>query len=104
MLGRRLLFAVVGLSVWADPVGAAPLVMRSDRLIARLESLGVAIDRLDRRARAGARCYNIGVHRLFSRRLRDELVAVGRVDSEVIHVVQDCLDCLETPSHHLTIS
>ena len=38
----------MGLAVWVAPVGAASLSMRTDRLIERLEGLGVAIDRLER--------------------------------------------------------
>ena len=101
MIGRRLLFAVVGLSVWAAPVGAASLSIRTDRLIERLESLGVAIDRLERcgpgRERAA---YNMGVNRLcLSQGLRDEPgLQLDVLTHEAIHVVQDCLAGLDTPS------
>ena len=67
----------------------------------RLQLLGVVIDRLDRcgpgRERAA---YNMGVNRLcLSQGLRDEPgLQLDVLTHEAIHVVQDCLDGLETPS------
>ena len=101
MFGRRLLFAVVGLAVWAAPVGATSLSTQTDRLIERLERLGVAIDRLDRCGPGLERAaYNMGVNRLcLSQGLRDEPgLQLDVLTHEAIHVVQDCLDGLDTPS------
>ena len=90
------------LLVWvAPPASTASLSRRTDRLIERLESLGVVIDRLDRcgpgRERAA---YNMGVNRLcLSQRLRDEPgLQLDVLTHEATHVVQDCLAGLQTPS------
>ena len=51
--------------VWAAPAGAASLSARTDRLIDRLQQLGVVIDRLDRCGPGAERAaYNMGVNRL----------------------------------------
>ena len=101
MFDCRLLFAVVVLAVWAAPVGAASLSARTDRLIDQLQQLGVAIDRLDRCGPGLERAaYNMGVNRLcLSQGLRDEPgLQLDVLTHEAIHVVQDCLDGLDTPS------
>ena len=74
---------------------------RTDRLIDRLEQLGVVIDRLERCGPGAERAaYNMGVNRLcLSKGLRDQPRLQSNVlTHEAIHVVQDCLDGLETPS------
>ena len=55
----------MGLAVWVAPVGAASLSMRTDRLIERLEGLGMAIDRLERCGPGLERAAcNMGINRL----------------------------------------
>jgi len=83
------------------PVSATSPVLRTDRLIERLQRLGVEIDRLDRCGPGAERAaYNMGVNRLcLSQGLRDEpSLQLDVLAHEAIHVVQDCLDGLETPS------
>ena len=85
----------------APPASTASLSRRTDRLIERLESLGVAIDRLDRCGPGlESAAYNMGVNRLcLSEGLRDEpALQLDVLLHEAIHVVQDCLDGLDTPS------
>ena len=77
------------------------LSARTDRLIDRLQQLGVAIDRLERCGPGAERAaYNMGVNRLcLSQGLSDEPgLQLDVLTHEAIHVVQDCLDGLETPS------
>lgn len=91
-------FAVTGILPAAATTSVAD---RTDHLIERLQSLGVVIDRLDRCGPGAERAaYNMGVNRLclthaleHEPRLQLEVLA-----HEAIHVVQDCLDGLETPS------
>ena len=74
---------------------------RTDRLIDRLQQLGIAIDRLERRGPGAERAaYNMGVNRLcLSQGLSDEPgLQLDVLTHEATHVVQDCLDGLETPS------
>ena len=83
------------------PASATSPALRTDRLIERLQQLGVVIDRLDRCGPGAERAaYNMGVNRLcLSQGLRDEPgVQLDVLAHEAIHVVQDCLDGLETPS------
>ena len=101
MLRLHLLFAAVLLGVWASPADAVSLSARTDRLIDRLQQLGVVIDRLERCGPGAERAaYNMGVNRLcLSEGLRDEPgLQLDVLTHEAIHVVQDCLDGLETPS------
>ena len=101
MLGFRLLLSVALLVAWAAPAGAASLSVRTDRLIDRLQQLGVVIDRLDRCGPGAERAaYNMGVNRLcLSQGLRAEPgLQLDVLTHEAIHVVQDCLAGLETPS------
>ena len=93
----RLLLAVALLIAWAAPARAVSLSAQSDRLIDRLQQLGVVIDRLERCGPgAEGAAYNMGVNRLcLSQGLRDE---PGLQLDVLIHVVQDCLDDLATPS------
>jgi hypothetical protein len=100
-LAVRLLLAVALLASWAAPARAISLSARTDRLIDRLEQLGVVIDRLERCGPGAERAaYNMGVNRLcLSQGLRDEPgLQLDVLTHEAIHVVQDCLDGLETPS------
>ena len=86
---------------WATSASAASLSARTDRLIDRLQQLGVVIDRLDRCGPGAERAaYNMGVNRLcLSQGLRDEpRLQLDVLAHEAVHVVQDCLDGLETPS------
>ena len=46
--GCRVLFSVALLLVWVAPASSASFSVRTDRLINRLLSLGVVIDRLER--------------------------------------------------------
>ena len=86
---------------WAAPARAVSLSARTDRLIDRLQQLGVVIDRLKRCGPGAERAaYNMGVNRLcLSQGLRDQPgLQLDVLTHEAIHVVQDCLDGLETPS------
>ena len=97
----RFLLAFALLASWATPARATSLSARTDRLIERLEQLGVVIDRLERCGPGVERAaYNMGVNRLcLSQGLRDEPgLQLDVLTHEAIHVVQDCLDGLETPS------
>ena len=97
----RLLPASALLASWATPARAISLSARTDRLIDRLEQLGVVIDRLERCGPGAVRAaYNMGVNRLcLSQGLRDQPgLQLDVLTHEAIHVVQDCLDSLETPS------
>ena len=97
----RFLLAFALLACWATPARATSLSARTDRLIERLEQLGVVIDRLERCGPGVERAaYNMGVNRLcLSQGLRDEPgLQLDVLTHEAIHVVQDCLDGLETPS------
>ena len=94
-LGVALLLA------WGASADAVSLSGRTDRLIDRLQRLGVVIDRLERCGPGAERAaYNMGVNRLcLSKGLRDEPgLQLDVLTHEAIHVVQDCLDGLETPS------
>ena len=90
------------LLVWvAPPASTASFSERTDRLIERLEGLGVEIDRLERCGPGLERAaYNMGVNRLcLSQGLRDDPgLQLDVLTHEAIHVVQDCLDGLDTPS------
>ena len=89
------------LIVSVAPARAVSLSARTDRLIDRLQQLGVAIDRLERCGPGAERAaYNMGVNRLcLSQGLSDEPgLQLDVLTHEAIHVVQDCLDGLETPS------
>ena len=100
VLGRLVVFAGL-LAAWVLPASAASLSLRTDRLIDQLEQLGVVIDRLGRCGPGLERAaYNMGVNRLcLSQGLRDEPgLQLDVLTHEAIHVVQDCLDGLETPS------
>ena len=95
------MLALALLASWASPARAISLSARTDRLIDRLQQLGVVIDRLDRCDPGAERAaYNMGVNRLcLSQGLRDEPgLQLDVLTHEAIHVVQDCLDGLETPS------
>ena len=97
----RLLLASALLAYWATPARAISLSARTDRLIDRLEQLGVVIDRLERCGPGAERAaYNMGVNRLcLSQGLRDQPgLQLDVLTHEAIHVVQDCLDGLDTPS------
>ena len=97
----RLLLALALLVPWAAPARAVSLSARTDRLIDRLQQLGVVIDRLERCGPGAERAaYNMGVNRLcLSQGLSDEPgLQLNVLTHEAIHVVQDCLDGLETPS------
>ena len=88
---------------WAAPARAVSLSARTDRLLDRLQQLGVVIDRLERCGPGAERAaYNMGVNRLcLAEGLRDEPgLQLDVLTHEAIHVVQDqdCLDGLETPS------
>ena len=86
---------------WAVPARAVSLSARTDRLLDRLQQLGVVIDRLERCGPGAERAaYNMGVNRLcLAEGLRDEPgFQLDVLTHEAIHVVQDCLDGLETPS------
>lgn len=86
---------------WVSSVSAASISVRTDRLMDQLQRLGVAIDRLDRCGPGVERAaYNMGVNRMcLSQGLRDEpQLQLDVLTHEAIHVVQDCLDGLETPS------
>ena len=81
------------------PVSATSLVLRTDRLIERLQQLGVEIDRLDRAGpRRRARCLQHGSEPVVSSQgLRAEpSLQLDVLAHEAIHVVQDCLDGFET--------
>ena len=101
MLSFRLLFSLAFLVAWVPPAEAVSVAAQTDRLMERLQLLGVVIDRLDRcgpgRERAA---YNMGVNRLcLSQGLRDEPgLQLDVLTHEAIHVVQDCLAGLQTPS------
>ena len=87
--------------IWVAPASSASLSVRTDRLINRLQSLGVVIDRLERCGPGAERAaYNMGVNRLcMSQGLRDEPgLQLDVLTHEAIHVVQDCLDGLDTPT------
>ena len=97
----RLLLAVALLIAWAAPARAVSLSAQTDRLINRLQQLGVVIDRLERCGPGAERAaYNMGVNRLcLAEGLRDEPgLQLDVLTHEAIHLVQDCLDGLETPS------
>ena len=97
----RLLFALVFLVAWVSPARAVSLEARTDRLIYQLQQLGVVIDRLERCGPGAERAaYNMGVNRLcLSQGLRDQPgLQLDVLTHEAIHVVQDCLDGLESPS------
>ena len=97
----RLLLAFALLASWGAPARAISLSARTDRLINRLEQLGVVIDRLERCGPGAERAaYNMGVNRLcLSQGLHDQPeLQLDVLTHEAIHVVQDCLDGLETPS------
>ena len=97
----RLLIPLALLVAWAAPVRAVSLSAQTDRLVNRLEQLGVVIDRLERCGPGAERAaYNMGVNRLcLSKGLRDQpRLQLDVLSHEAIHVVQDCLDGLETPS------
>ena len=101
MLGFRLLLPIALLVVWGAPARAVSLSARTDHLIDRLQQLGVVIDRLDRCGPGAERAaYNMGVNRLcLSQGLRDEPgLQLDVLTHEAIHVVQDCLAGLDTPS------
>ena len=101
MLGLRLLLPIALLVAWGAPAHAVSLSARTDHLIDRLQQLGVVIDRLDRCGPGAERAaYNMGVNRLcLSQGLRDEPgLQLDVLTHEAIHVVQDCLDGLDTPS------
>ena len=101
LLVDRLFLIAVLWFVWVAPAAATSLLARTNRLIERLESLGVAIDRLERCGPGAERAaYNMGVNRLcLSQGLRDEPgLQLDVLTHEAIHVVQDCLDGLDTPS------
>ena len=86
---------------WNPSAGAASLSARTDRLMDQLQQLGVVIDRLDRCGPGAEQAaYNMGVNRLcLSEGLNDEPgLQLDVLTHEAIHVVQDCLDGLETPS------
>ena len=101
MLGFRLLLPIALLVAWGAPAHAVSLSARTDHLIDRLQQLGVVIDRLDRCGPGAERAaYNMGVNRLcLSQGLRDEPgLQLDVLAHEAIHVVQDCLAGLDTPS------
>ena len=101
MLGHRLLASAACLVAWGVPAAAVSFSAQADRLIDRLQQLGVVIDRLDRCGPGLERAaYNMGVNRLcLSQGLRDEPgLQLDVLTHEAIHVVQDCLDGLDTPS------
>ena len=68
------MLALALLASWASPARAISLSARTDRLIDRLQQLGVVIDRLERCGPGAERAaYNMGVNRLcLSQGLRDE--------------------------------
>ena len=95
------MLALALLASWASPARAISLSARTDRLIDRLQQLGVVIDRLERCGPGAERAaYNMGVNRLcLSQGLRDEPgLQLDVLTHEAIHVVQDCLAGLDTPS------
>ena len=97
----RLLLAFPLLARPGQPLLERFYFQRTDRLIDRLEQLGVVIDRLERCGSGAERAaYNMGVNRLcLSQGLRDEPgLQLDVLTHEAIHVVQDCLGGLETPS------
>ena len=97
----RLILAFALMLAWAAPARAVSLSARTDRLLDRLHQLGVVIDRLERCGPGAERAaYNMGVNRLcLADGLRDEPgLQLDVLTHEAIHVVQDCLDGLETPS------
>ena len=97
----RLILAFALMLAWAAPAQAVSLSARTDRLINRLQQLGVVIDRLELCGPGAERAaYNMGVNRLcLAEGLRDEPgLQLNVLTHEAIHVVQDCLDGLETPS------
>ena len=101
MLGRRLLASAACLLAWVAPAVAVSFSAQADRLIDRLQQLGVVIDRLERCGPGLERAaYNMGVNRLcLSEGLRDEPgLQLDVLTHEAIHVVQDCLDGLDSPS------
>ena len=101
MLAPRLLLSIALLVAWGVPARSVSLSARTDRLIDRLQQLGVVIDRLDRCGPGAERAaYNMGVNRLcLSQGLRDEPgLQLDVLTHEAIHVVQDCLAGLDTPS------
>jgi len=101
LLGSRLLLPIALLVAWGAPAHAVSLSARTDHLIDRLQRLGVVIDRLDRCGPGAERAaYNMGVNRLcLSQGLRDEPgLQLDVLTHEAIHVVQDCLAGLDTPS------
>ena len=100
-MADRLLLALALLVVWAAPARSVSLSARTDRLIDRLQQLGVVIDWLDRCGPGSERAaYNMGVNRLcLSKGLRDEPgLQLHVLTHESIHVIQDCLDGLDTPT------
>ena len=100
MLAPRLLLSIALLVAWGVPAHSVSLSARTDRLIDRLQPLGVVIDRLDRCGPGAERAaYNMGVNRLcLSQGLRDEPgLQLDVLAHEAIHVVQDCLAGLDTP-------
>ena len=100
MLAPRLLLSIALLVAWGVPAHSVSLSARTDRLIDRLQQLGVVIDRLDRCGPGAERAaYNMGVNRLcLSQGLRDEPgLQLDVLAHEAIHVVQDCLAGLDTP-------
>jgi len=97
----RLFLAFALLASSATPARATSLSARTDRLIDRLQQLGVVIDRLERCGPGAERAaYNMGVNRLcLSQGLRDQPeLQLDVLTHEAIHVVQDCLDGLDNPS------
>ncbi|MDC3011417.1 hypothetical protein OAZ24_04210 [Synechococcus sp. AH-736-G21] len=101
MLRRRLPASAACLVAWVIPSVAVSFSAQTDRLIDRLQQLGVVIDRLERCGPGAERAaYNMGVNRLcLSHGLRDEPgLQLDVLTHEAIHVVQDCLDGLDTPS------
>ena len=86
----RLLLAFALLAPWSAPARAISLSARTDRLIDRLEQLGVVIDRLERCGPGAERAaYNMGVNRLcLSQGLRDQPgLQLNVLTHEASHVV-----------------
>ena len=85
-----LLLAFALLASWSTPARAISLSARTNRLIDRLEQLGVVIDRLERCGSCAERAaYNMGVNRLcLSQGLRDKPgLQLDVLTHEAIHVV-----------------
>ena len=82
---------------WAAPARAVSLSARTDHLIDRLQQLGPGTERA---------AYNMGGNRLcLAEGLRDEPgLQLDVLTHEAIHVVQDCLAGLETPSSSQRLS